>query len=120
MPNGNLLIFDNGTHRLDHRLPFSRVIEVDLATKEIVWQYQEKRLFDFFSPNISNAQRLPNGNTLICEGAFGRLFEVTTDGEVVWEYVNPYFGTVEGIVHNAVFRAFRYSEDEVERARALG
>ena len=77
---------------LDHTMPFSRIIEVDLATKQIVWKYQEKRESDFFSPRISNAQRLPNGNTLICEGDFGRFFEVTHDGELVWEYVNPYFG----------------------------
>src|SRR5438034_7421134 len=67
LPNGNLLIFDNGPHRLDHPIPFSRVIEVELATKKIVWEYREKRESDFFSPRISNAQRLPNGNTLICE-----------------------------------------------------
>ena len=89
--NGNLLLFDNGPHRLDHTMPFSRVIEVELATKQIVWKYQERREYEFFSPRMSNAQRLPNGNTLICEGDFGRLFEVTPQGELVWEYVNPYF-----------------------------
>lgn len=59
-------------------MPFSRVIEVELATKQIVWKYQERKESDFFSPRISNAQRLPNGNTLICEGVFGRIFEVTS------------------------------------------
>ena len=68
LPNGNLLLFDNGPHRLDHTMPFSRIIEVDLATKQIVWKYQEKRESDFFSPRISNAQRLPNGNTLDLRG----------------------------------------------------
>lgn len=121
LANGNLLIFDNGTHRLDHPMPFSRVIEVEVASKEIVWRYQEPHLADFFSPFISNAQRLPNGNTLICEGWFGRLFEVTPAGETVWEYVNPHFGTSparpdEG-PHNHVFRAYRYSEAEIVRAR---
>ena len=121
LPNGRLLIFDNGTHRLDHPLPYSRVIEVDVATKEIVWSYQEPHLADFFSPFISNAQRLPNGNTLICEGWFGRLFEVTAAGETVWEYVNPHFGVSparpnEG-PHNHVFRAYRYGEDEIAQAR---
>lgn len=124
LENGNLLIFDNGTHRVDERLPFSRVIEVDVATKEIVWKYQEPRPMDFYSPNISNAQRLPNGNTLICEGAFGRLFEVTASGEVVWEYISPYFnvmnGQIRGPAVNTVFRAYRYSTAEVERARATG
>ncbi len=121
LSNGNLLIFDNGTHRVDHGTSFSRVVEVDPSTKEIVWTYQERRPIDFFSPRISNAQRLPNGNTLICEGSFGRLFEVTRDGEVVWEYVNPYFGVPAGQPNapptNAVFRAFRYSVEEIARAK---
>ena len=120
LPNGNLLIFDNGPHRLDHPMPFSRVIEVEPATKKIVWEYREKRESDFFSPRISNAQRLPNGNTLICEGDFGRLFEVTVGGEVVWEYVNPYFGGLPEAQNNRVFRAYRYSAEEIARARATG
>jgi hypothetical protein len=61
---------------------------------------------------------LPNGNTLICEGDFGRLFEVTAGGEVVWEYVNPYFGGPPSAQHNRVFRAYRYSAEEIARARA--
>lgn len=118
--NGNLLLFDNGPHRLDHPMPFSRVIEVELATKEIVWKYQEKNLYNFFSPRMSNAQRLPNGNTLVCEGDFGRLFEVTMDGELVWEYVNPYFNDGGRGLNNRVFRAYRYSAEEIARARATG
>jgi outer membrane protein assembly factor BamB len=120
LPNGNLLIFDNGPHRVDHPMPFSRVIEVDVATKQIVWKYQEKREYEFFSPRISNAQRLPNGNTLICEGDFGRFFEVTREGELVWEYVNPYFGGPPNVQNNRVFRAYRYSAEEIARARATG
>ena len=83
LPNGNLLIFDNGPHRVDHVMPFSRVIEVERSSMKIVWEYREKRESYFFSPRISNAQRLPNGNTLICERDFGRLFEVTAGGEIV-------------------------------------
>ena len=124
LDNGNLLIFDNGTHRVDIGVPFSRVIEVDRATKQIVWTYQDRVPFDFFSPLISNAQRLPNGNTLICEGNFGRIFEVTREGEVVWEFVNPHFGPPPGKPEappaNAVFRAFRYGLDEIARARRDG
>ena len=120
LANGNLLLFDNGPHRLDHTMPFSRVIEVDLATKQIVWKYQEKREYEFFSPWISNAQRLPNGNTLVCEGDFGRFFEVTIDGELVWEYVNPYFYDGPRGLNNRVFRAYRYSAEEIARARATG
>jgi arylsulfotransferase ASST len=120
LSNGNLLIFDNGPHRLDESFPFSRVIEVNPATKEIVWKYQEPRPFNFYSPRISNAQRLPNGNTLINEGVFGRFFEVTSAGDVVWEYVNPHFGPPSAAVkaqQNGVFRVYRYSEEEIARAR---
>jgi len=124
LANGHILIFDNGTNRLDVPFPFSRVLEIDPETNEIVWSYQERIPFDFFSPYISNAQRLPNGNTLICEGNFGRLFEVTAAGEVVWEFVNPFFGAPTGHpeapVNNAVFRAFRYSAEDVARAREVG
>ena len=120
LANGNILIFDNGPHRLDESFPFSRVIEVNPATNEIVWKYQEPRVFNFFSPRISSAQRLPNGNTLINEGNFGRFFEVTSEGDVVWEYVNPYFGpptAAPKMQQNGVFRAYRYSEEEIARAR---
>jgi len=118
LPDGNLLVFDNGPHRFDHSLPYSRVLEIEAATKAIAWTYQESRVSDFFSPRIANAQRLPNGNTLINEGWFGRFFEVTGEGEVVWEYVNPYFTGPPDALLNQVFRAYRYSPQEIERARA--
>jgi hypothetical protein len=46
----------------------------------------------FYSPHIGGVQRLAGGNTLICEGAHGNVFEVTPDGEIVWDYVNPHKG----------------------------
>lgn len=123
LDNGHYLLFDNGPHRLDHTYPFSRVLEIDPATHEIVWNYQEALPFNFYSPRISNAQRLPNGNTLVNEGVFGRFFEVTPAGETVWEYVNPYLGP-EGqdarLQTNRVFRVYRYSAAEIARARATG
>jgi hypothetical protein len=118
--SGNMLLFDNGPHRLDESYPFSRVIEINPATKAIAWKYQEPRSFNFYSPRISNAQRLPNGNTLINEGVFGRFFEVTTGGDVVWEYVNPQFGPSTAAAkaqQNGVFRVYRYSEEEIARIR---
>jgi len=120
LPNGNVLLFDNGSHRLDNTFPFSRVLEINPATKEIVWKYQEKRVSDFFSPRLSNAQRLPNGNTLINEGHFGRFFEVTPEGSTVWEYINPYFGGLQGVPTNAVQRAYRYSAAEIAIAQSAG
>ena len=120
LANGNILIFDNGPHRLDETFPFSRVIEVNPSTNEIVWKYQEGFPPSFYSDRISNAQRLQNGNTLINEGQFGRFFEVTPAGEVVWEYVNPYFGpptAAPARQSNNVFRVYRYTEDQIARAR---
>ena len=58
-------------------------------------RYGEKESERFSSSFISGAQRLTNGNTLICSGADGRLFEVTAQKEIVWEYINPFFD--EGI-----------------------
>jgi hypothetical protein len=132
LPNGNILVFDNGTHRRDHPAPFSRVIEVNTHTSALVWEYTDQALFDFFSPYLSSAQRLANGNTLICDGCHGRIFEVTCRGQVVWEYVSPYFVQEQffhrglrdraelgpGGLNNWVFRAFRYTPDEIERARS--
>ena len=120
LPNGHILLFDNGPHRLDETFPFSRVLKIDPATKDIAWKYQETPVSNFFSPRISNAQRLPNGNTLINEGWFGRFFEVTPEGAVVWEYINPYFGgsTRPQEQTNQVFRAYRYTAAEIARAQA--
>ena len=68
----------------------------------------------FYSSFISSAQRLPNGNTLIAEGSDGRIFEVTREHEIVWEYISPYFGPIAnfkaiGIDQeiNMVYRAYR-------------
>jgi hypothetical protein len=88
------------------------VLEVQPTTNTIVWSYETKPGWRFFSSFISGAQRLPNGNTLVCEGMTGRLFEVTFMGEVVWEYVNPFFSDDERFGrNNVVFRAYRYAPD---------
>ena len=105
---GNILLFDNGgqagygspnpgsdTGMGNARRDYSRVIEFDPVTLEVVWEYTAGkagyRNEKFYSINVSSAQRLPNGNTLITEGAQGRFFEVTPELEIVWEYVNPFF-----------------------------
>ena len=89
-----------------------------LMSNQITWMYYSKSNQGFFSHIGSGAQRLPNGNTLICAMTEGHFFEVTADGELVWEYINP--ATKEGIFEvlpdnwpmtNAVFRAYRYTED---------
>jgi hypothetical protein len=74
----------------------SRVLEIDPVKQRVVWEYagtdNDRPTWSFYSSFISSARRLPNGNTLIDEGMNGRVFQVTGDGEIVWEYVSPYFG----------------------------
>ena len=80
------------------------------------WVYTADDPESFFSKILSGAQRLENGNTLICEGMHGRIFEINPDGEKVWEYVNPVnqYGPVsqgDQAWFNHVFRAYRFAED---------
>ncbi|MDZ7885131.1 MAG: aryl-sulfate sulfotransferase [Mycobacterium sp.] len=98
---GNILVFDNqgGAGYPPASVGIyagSRILEIDPVTEDIVWQYtaEDSGLppWTFFSSFVSNAQRLPNGNTLITEGMQGRLFQVTPDGDIVWEYHSPYQG----------------------------
>lgn len=97
---GNLLVFDNEGEGGYPPVPLavtggSRVLEIDPVKKEIVWQYGGEEsggpAWSFRSAFISDARRLPNGNTFIDEGQSGRFVQVTPAGEIVWEYVNPYF-----------------------------
>ena len=72
----------------------------------------------FYSAFLSNAFRLPNGNTLINSGSPGRIFEVTADREIVWEYeipVNRDTPITQGDAarNNASFRAYKYPLDFV-------
>jgi outer membrane protein assembly factor BamB len=84
LDNDNILLFDNGYQR-----GYSRIIELNALTGEIVWEYKAKKPEDFYSPRRGVCQRLPNGNTLITESDRGRVFEVTYSGEIVWEFYNP-------------------------------
>ncbi len=115
LDSGRVLIFDNGAHR--RGINYSRVVEIDPETNEIHWEYEGAPDISFYSYNISGAERLPNGNTLICEGAPGRLFEVTPRGEIVWEYINPFYvygkrtGSQRMEYSNATFRCHRYGAE---------
>ncbi|MBN2376375.1 MAG: aryl-sulfate sulfotransferase [Sedimentisphaerales bacterium] len=100
---GNLLIFNNGNRRPDGE--YSTIDEIVLPVNQEgqyasvkgmawkpakpAWTYTAKPKKDFYSSHISGAQRLANGNTLICSGEQGRFFEVTPLGKTVWEYINP-------------------------------
>jgi hypothetical protein len=85
LPNGNLLLFDNhGEHGP------SAILEFDLATMDVAWEFRGTPQQPFFTPTCGTAQRLENGNTLISETDFGRTFEVTPAGRIVWEFYNPH------------------------------
>ena len=76
-----------------------------------VWNYTAPNPADFYSVNISGVQRLPNGNTLICAGAPGIVFEVNPQKKVVWQYNLPAFGSRGGANARNVFRAYRFGTD---------
>lgn len=134
---GHILIFDNGGWA-GYGAPnpgapigvknalrdYSRVLEIDPVSLNIVWQYTPKEAGyvmptdanRFYSPFISGAQRLPNGNTLITEGSGGRVIEVTRDHRIVWEYINPHFGKHGN--SNIIYRAYRLPYEWAPRAKA--
>lgn len=105
---GNLTIFNNGGGRPDG--DWSSVMEIappltndgryklsadgSFAPPEPAWTYTAEEPESFFAPFISGANRIGNGNTMICSGPDGRFFEVTSGGETVWEYLNPFSGGV--------------------------
>ena len=114
--DGDILVFNNGNPMARAYSSVDEItppLEADgsytLTTGEaygpddLTWSYTADPASDFFATNISGAQRLPNGNTLISDGPGGQLFEVTPDGEVVWEYD----------VGGQVFRGDRYGLDYV-------
>ena len=125
---GNLLVFDNGGYagygepnpsapigEYNAVRPYSRVLEIGPATLDLKWEYSAQTLgygfhhhVVFYSPYVSSAQRLPNGNTLICEGDCRRIIEVTHDYEIVWEYVVP-----PKIGNDVSYRAYRVPYDWV-------
>lgn len=132
---GNLLVYDNGgfagygapdQDALDGvgvmKRHYSRVLEINPVTFEVVWEYSAIKAKIatannpniFFAPLQGSVQRLPNGNTLVCEAADGRVFEVTPDLELVWEYIDPHWRDLDN--YNVVFRAYRAPYEWVPQA----
>ncbi len=122
---GNILIFNNKNILEDQPNPSLRIYSsVEEITPPVdfngkynkigsaygplnpTWSYyNEENPHDFLSILLSGAQRLPNGNTLICEGQKGIFSEVTTQKGLVWQYQNPYSRPYD------VFNIYRYSKD---------
>ncbi|MBW1766515.1 MAG: aryl-sulfate sulfotransferase [Deltaproteobacteria bacterium] len=129
---GNITIFNNGQGRRDGA--YSSIDEITppvdgkgnysltqgsaYAPAECTWIYTAERKTAFYADHISGASRLPNGNTIICSGTNGTLFEVIPEGKTVWKYVNPFKGSVfqaqkgRGSENaNSVFKVYRYASD---------
>lgn len=102
---GNLTVFNNDIHNRNI-MNYSAIFEISPPTdskgnytqpfgpEKPVWTYMAPDTTSFYSSFISGAHRMKNGNTFINEGAKGRFFEVTKQGKIVWEYLNPYRGDI--------------------------
>lgn len=106
LASGNILVFDNGVVR-----EYSSVVEIDPVTERTVWQYVADPPEAFYTSRSGSAQRLPNGNTFVCESEGGRGFEITPYGEMVWEWLNPALKDGHRVT---VYRMARYSPEVVE------
>lgn len=115
LANGNILLFDNrGNYEVEEGV--SRVIEFDPETQEIVWDYSGTPERPLDSHIRADQQRLANGNTLITESNSGRILEVTQDGEVAWEYLNPARGGEEEDYIAIVNLAQRITQEDLDPA----
>lgn len=117
---GNMLIYDNAMYTY-----YSRALEVDIKTGEAVWQSEEPFGSEgyisgriHFCPFISGADRMPNGNTVICNGGNGVVFEITKDRELVWHWVREK-PDLESPVRWGIFRAHRYGRDYCPQFESL-
>jgi hypothetical protein len=107
LADGSILVFDNGVDR-----GFSRVLKLDPRSGEIIWSYLADPPEDFFSKARGGAQELPNGNILIAETDKGRAFEVTPEGEIVWEFYNDVWRDRGGKPkRGAIYRMTRVDPD---------
>ncbi len=116
---GNLLVFNNGNIDRKYSSIEEIVPPVDsdgnyylepgkaYGPKEPIWTYKAKNPPTLFSMILSNAQRLPNGNTLICSARQGLFLEVNPEKEIVWKYKNR----LPTLFTNAVARIERYPKD---------
>ena len=125
LPNGNVLVFDNGWYRPEGER--SRVLEVNPKTGEIEWQWISKMAHSFYTRYQGAVQKLPNGNYFITSSGSGHLIEITggKEPEIVWEWFSPLtmdktrcFITEkdqrsfpEQILGNTIHRSYRYAKD---------
>jgi len=107
MDNDHILVFDNGVMK-----NASRVLELDPLLEEIIWEYKGDPPGSFFTRGRGGNQPLPNGNVLITESNEGHVFEVTREGEIVWEFFNPDINHFEK-KRAAIYRMMRITDIEL-------
>ena len=127
---GKIMLFNNGNGRpgTDHSTAEILVPPQDanggynisdpnpFGPEKQEWIYGDQAGEEFYSPYLSNAQRLVNGNTLINSGSPGRIFEIDPDRNTVWQYEIPLFGDTPAnqggsVRNNSNFRAYKYPSD---------
>jgi hypothetical protein len=107
-PDGLIEVFNNGDGRLAvDGVIGSSILTLDPATGEVHTAYPRDGDANFFTRIMGAHQRLPNGNRLLTESQPGRLLEVDPEGDVVWEYVQPYDRTHAALIQSAT----RYDAD---------
>lgn len=112
LPNGQILLFDNGEQR-----GYSRLVRYDPIEKQIVWQYQGSTLDPFYTERRGSVQALANGNYFVSEGDRGRLFEITASGEKVWEFFNSEAGQRDSRKRDRrIYRAIKYPPHYLQRS----
>ena len=115
LDSGRLMIFDNwgGVAAKASEATFSRVVEVDPVKRSVEWSI-DGRDYDFFTECCGANQRLENGNTLITETDRGRAFEITREGEIVWEYRTPHrVGEAEQELVARLFEVRRFDASDL-------
>jgi hypothetical protein len=109
LENGNLLIFDNQGNRGEGGK--SRILEWNPESGAIEWCYVGTQEKPFESNARGCQQLLPNRNVLITESNNGRIFEVTRDQKIAWEYYNPHREGKHNELVAVVYSGQRYRTD---------
>jgi Arylsulfotransferase (ASST) len=103
---GLVVFFNNGYHDLNaYRQSEIRVI--DPVDGRLMWSYSSP---NFYTTVAGVEQVMPNGNLLITSSEGGRVFEVTPERQVVWQWVPPYLP----------MRVVRYPADHCPQLQSLG
>jgi hypothetical protein len=84
LPDGRILVFDNGLNARRTSL-----IVVDPNSREVIWNWSAQPPESFFCPLAGGCERMPNGNLLVTNSTAGGAFELTMDGQIIWQLTLP-------------------------------